>query len=150
MTWIAERLCTGALCPARIVNARNRGMLGAQLRVWIPTRVEQHKDGTNLMLRANSEELVDSSLESSGILLPKEIVKEDAHGVHADSFRPAKFTIDLRRIKSIGLPHLKLVDRRSRKKIASHQPWLVGIPIIGLRFSPAWSGTLSRAEVGNK
>ena len=56
------------------------------------------------------KKLVDALLEALWILLPQQIVQEDAHGVHAQRFRPAQFLVDLLRIERVRLPHLQFVD----------------------------------------
>ena len=43
---------------------------------------------------ADGEKGVDALLEAVGVLLPEEVVEEDAHGVHADGFGPAEFAVD--------------------------------------------------------
>ena len=67
-------------------------------------------------------------------------MQEDAHGVHADAFGPAKFAIDRDGVKGVGLPHFKLVDGGGRKKIRADRPRLLGVPRIGLCFRPALLG----------
>ena len=71
------------------------------------------------------------------ILLPEQVVQEDAHGVHADAFGPAQFAVDGGGIEGIGLPHLEFVDRGGGQKVRAHRPGLLGIPGIGLGLGPA-------------
>jgi hypothetical protein len=66
------------------------------------------------------------------ILLPEQVVQEDAHGVHAQTFRPAQLLVDLLWIESLRLPHFQLVDCIRRNVVAAHQPGLLRIPAIGL------------------
>ena len=79
------------------------------------------------------------ALKSRRVLLPKEVVQKNAHGVHAQIFRPSELLINLLRIKRVRLPHLKLVDRVHRHKITAHQPRLLGVPRVCLRLGPSLS-----------
>ena len=86
------------------------------------------------------EKLVDPLLEAFRVLLPQQIVQEDAHGVHAQAFGPAEFLVDLLRIEGVRLPHLQLVDGAGRNVVRAHQPRLLLIPGVGLFFGPALRG----------
>lgn len=76
-------------------------------------------------------------LKTHRILLPEQVVQEDAHGIHAHRFRPAEFLVDLDRIEGRRLPHLQLIDRRRGHVIAADQPWLLRVPGIRLLLRPA-------------
>jgi hypothetical protein len=89
------------------------------------------------MPRRNGQESVDALPEARRILLPEQVVQEDAHGIHAHRFRPAEFPVDLDRIEGRFLPHLQLVDRRLGHVIAANQPWLSRVPGIGPLLRPA-------------
>ena len=95
---------------------------------------------------ADCEEGVDALAEAGGVLLPEEIVEEDAHGVHADGFGPAEFGIDALWIEGVRLPHLELVDGVGGDVVAADEPGLLGVPGIGLVFSPAFGRTGSGGE----
>jgi hypothetical protein len=101
------------------VDAWNRGVLRTQVRQWIPTRIEEHKHGTNVMPGRDGQELVNPLLESGGVLLPQQVMKKNSHGVHAHGFGPSELGIDLNRIEGHLLPHLELVDGRLWNVIAS-------------------------------
>ena len=73
-----------------------------------------------MVLRGDGQELVEALEESRRILLPKQIVQEDSHGVHADGFCPSKLLVDLLRIERVGLPHLEFVDGVGWNEIAAH------------------------------
>ena len=89
-----------------------------------------------MVLRGNGEEYVDAFLESSGVL-PKQIVKEDPHGGHAEALRPTQFSIDAFGSKSCGLPHFEFVDGIGGKIVAAHEPRLLGVPGVGGFSGPA-------------
>ncbi len=86
-------------------------MLRTELRKWIPARIEQNEDGSDVVLRSNRKKYVDALLEPCLILLPKQVVEKDSHSIHAESLGPTKFLVDLLGIEYIGLPHFQLVDR---------------------------------------
>src|SRR6202022_4440658 len=90
------------------------------------------------MPRRDRQELVNALLKTGGILLPEQVVQEDAHGVHAHRFSPSQFLFDLFGIKRRLLPHLQLVDRRLRNIITSNQPGLLRVPSIRLLLRPTW------------
>src|SRR6516225_3387881 len=118
------------------MDPRDRRMLEAQVRQRIPTRVEEHEHGTNVMAPSNGQELFNSLLKANGVLFPKQIVEKNAHRIHAHRFCPAHFFVDLSRVESLLLPHLELVDRGLRYVIAAHQPWLTTVPVIRLLLRP--------------
>src|SRR2546429_5682980 len=82
------------------------------------------------MFRCNRQKLVDALLETISVLLPEQVMQEDAHRVHAEGFGPAKFLVDLFRIKSRLLPHFQLIDRRARNVIAPNKPRLLCVPFV--------------------
>src|SRR5947207_2631459 len=85
---VGQRHRAGTLHPAGIMDAGNWGMLRAEMRQRIPAGVEEDKHRTNVMARGDGQEAVEALLKAGGILLPKQIVQEDAHGVHAEGFGP--------------------------------------------------------------
>src|SRR5215469_7058039 len=109
------------------MHARNRWMLRTQPRVWVPAGVEENKDGADVMLRGDGQKLVDATPETLLILLPRQVVEEHAHGVHANAFSPAEFAVDLVRIEGVRLPHLELVNCIGWYEIRAHRPGLLGI-----------------------
>ena len=145
---VFENRSAGRLHPARVVYARNRWVLRSKLRIGVPARVEQDKDRTDMMARRDGQERIDPLCKSLRVLLPKQVVKEDAHGVHADAFGPPEFAVNCGRIKRVGLPHLQFVDGGGRQKVRAHRPRLPCIPRIGLRLAPALarSGNLLAVE----
>src|SRR5436309_1699065 len=64
-------------------------------------------------------------------------MKENAHGVHAESLCPAKLYVDPLRIKSVSLPHFQFVNGIRRIVVAPYQPRLMRIPGIRLFRCPA-------------
>ena len=103
----------------------------------IPARVKQNENWADVVARAYREKLVEALLESVGVLLPQQVVEENAHGIHADRLRPAELLVDLLGIEGCGLPHLQLVDRVVGNEVAAHQPRLLLIPRVGLFNRPA-------------
>ncbi|HYV00650.1 MAG TPA: hypothetical protein VE977_17595 [Pyrinomonadaceae bacterium] len=63
-------------------------------------------------------------------------MKKDAHGIHAETFRPAKLQIDPFRIKGVGLPHLELIDRARWVVVAANEPRLLRVPVARLLLRP--------------
>src|SRR5262249_735974 len=145
---IGKGLVTRALHPSGIVNARGRIVLLAQARSRVPAGVEEHQQRPDMVLGSDGQKLIEALLESGCVLLPKQIVQEHAHGVHAQGFSPAEFLIDLRRIEAVGLPHLELIDGRFRNVVTAHEPGLLRVPVIGLLFGPA--GGLSKGNSGTE
>ena len=111
--------------------------------MWMPEKaracngIEEHKHRTDVMPRRDGQELVDAFLKTGGILLPEQVVEEDAHGVHAHRFGPGEFLVDLFGIEGRLLPHLQLVDGGLRDVIAADQPGLLRVPRVGLLLGPA-------------
>jgi hypothetical protein len=137
LVWIGQRRGAWALNPSRVVDAGNRWMLRAEARMRIPAGIEEHQQRTNVMLRGDGQKLIKALPEAGGILLPKQIMQKDAHGVHAHRFRPSEFGIDLSGIEGCLLPHLELIDSRLGDVIAAHEPRLLHVPRVRLLLSPA-------------
>lgn len=125
---ISERRASWRLQPARIVNSGDRRMLRPKFRLRIPAGVEQNKQRFDVMPRRNLQELIDAFLEALRILLPQQIMKEDAHRVHPRVLGPPKFLVNLGGIECLCLPHLEFVDGIGRNVIAANDPWLLVIP----------------------
>src|SRR5262252_1292275 len=102
-----------------------------------PAGMKENKQRTDMMLRGDGQKLIDAFLETVGVPLPKQIVEEDAHGVHAERFRPAQFLIDLIWIERGLLPHFQFVYGGTRDVIATDKPWLLRVPIIRFFLRPA-------------
>ena len=49
-------------------------MLRTQTRQRIPAGIEEHKHGTDMMLRRDGQEPVDARLKTACILLPEQVV----------------------------------------------------------------------------
>ncbi len=107
-------------------------MLRAQVGQRIPAGIEDHKHGTDMMLRRDGQKAVDAFLKTCGILLPEQVVEKDPHRVHAHRLCPGEFGIDLGRVEGCLLPHFQLVDRRLGNVITANQPRLLRVP--GVRF----------------
>ena len=81
-----------------------------RVRIGIPNRIEEYKDRFDLVPRSDSEELIEATLKTFGVLLPKQVVKIDAHRIHAQTLGPPEFKIDPLRVERVSLPHLQLVN----------------------------------------
>src|SRR5262249_59410799 len=92
------------------MDARNRRTLRSELGIRIPAGIEQDKNRTDMVLRGDGQELIDTLCEARGVLLPEEVVQKNPHGLHAHTFRPSQFLVDLIGIKSFGLPHLEFIN----------------------------------------
>src|ERR1700721_507591 len=88
------------------------------------------------MLVGNGKKGINSLAETCGIMLPKQIGRKHAHGIHANLLRPSQFLINFLRIKGLGLPHFELVDSICGNVIAADRPSLSRVPSIGLFFRP--------------
>ena len=107
------------------------------MRQGIPAGIKKNKQRANVVLRGNSQELVNALLETVGVLLPEQIVQKNAHGVHAQRFGPTQFLVDLVRIKRRVLPHFQFIDGGARDVIAPDKPRLLRIPVVRLFLGPA-------------
>src|SRR5438128_2624699 len=91
------------------------------------------------------EELVDAIQEADRVLLPEEMMQEDAHRVEAEGLCPSQLAVDGTRVERCRLPHFELVDRRAGNEIAANQPSR-GIgprPCVLLRpYAARWSACL--------
>ena len=137
LRWIGEDFSARSLHPAGVVDAGNGRMLRAELGVRVPAGVEEDKDGADVMACGDGQKSVDALREAFRVLLPEQVVQEDAHGVHADGFGPAEFAIDGGGVEGVGLPHFQLVDGGGGKEVGAHRPGLLGVPGVGLGFGPA-------------
>ncbi len=125
-------------------------MLDAQLRIGIPARIEQHKDRFDVVLGGDIEEDVDALFKAVWILRIKLVVKEDAHGVHANAFGEAQFLVDLSRIEAVLFPHLKLIDGVGGNIVAADKPALLAVPRLGFFRRPALGRCIGRLRLGGK
>ena len=112
-------------------------MLRAEFGQRVPTGIEENEDGTDVVPIGDGEEAVEALLEAGGVLLPEQVVQEDAHRAHSQAFRPAQFLVDLSGIEGIRLPHFELIDRVGGDEIAADQPGLLLIPRLRLLLGPA-------------
>src|SRR4029078_3253441 len=116
-----------ALHPAAVVNAHARAALRTALRIGIPDAVEEDDDRADVVLRGNLEDLIDSLEEAFAVVLPRQVVEEDAGRVHSDGLGPAELAVDRFGIERVGLPHFKLVDRRAGDEVRTDQPGLLRV-----------------------
>src|SRR5258705_8962512 len=96
------------------MHAGTRRTLFSRNRIWVPTGIEQHEHRLDPMLVTNTQEGVETTLESTRVLLPHQVVQKDSHCIHAQTLRPSEFPINPFRIETVRLPQLKLVNRRRR------------------------------------
>jgi hypothetical protein len=89
------------------------------------------------MFRGYREKGVNALAEAGGILLPEQVVEENAHCVHADAFRPAELQVDALGVEGRRLPHLQFVDGRRGDVVRADEPGLLPIPVVGPLFGPA-------------
>ena len=84
--------------------------LTANNRPWVPDAIKKNWHHGDSMRDGNLEHLLNAVQECFALGLPKQVVHKDSHAVHAEQFgRPAQFAINRLQIKSVGLPHLKLI-----------------------------------------
>ena len=111
------------------------------------------------MFVGDLQKFVHTIEEACGILLPGEVVEENAHRVHAEALRPRfKFAVDGREIEGVGLPHFEFVDGGAGDEIAADQPGLLCVPVVGVLRRPlVWGGLergrrdkRSRRKIGRK
>src|ERR1700719_853567 len=112
----------GFISRAHKNGVRHRCALRAKMRHRIPYRVEEHEHRSNVVSVGNREELVHATQEADRILLPEEIVQEDAHCVEADRLCPSELTVDGTWVDGRDLPHLQLVDGRTGNEVATDKP----------------------------
>jgi hypothetical protein len=141
---IGEDRSSRRLHAARVVNSGNERMLRAELWIRVTAGIEEYEDGPDVMLGGNGQKLIDAVLKACGILLPNEVVQEDAHGVHAQALCPPELAIDLRRIEGRCLPHFKFVDGVGVKEVCAHKPRLLLVPLIGPVLGPTLRLALQR------
>src|SRR3569833_743743 len=122
------------------MDMRPRLMLLPQLWRRIPNAIEQNKHHADVMLVSDGKKLVHSLKKPFVILFPKQVMKENPHTGKTELLRPAQFAINGRRIPGFRLPGFQLVDRGTRRKIATYKPGLLCIPRIRLLDGPlaAW------------
>jgi len=133
---VIQHCCRWRLYPAGVVDAGNRGMLGPQPRVRVPAGIEQYEDGLDMVSGRNPQKHADPLLEAWRVLLPKQIVEEHPHGVHAEPLRPPELEVDPLGIERGRLPHFELVDGVVGDVVAAKDPRLSGVPGLRLRHRP--------------
>src|SRR3954467_785375 len=102
------------------------------------------------MAGSDAEKSIQALHETFGVLLPKLILQENAHGVHADRLTQPQFSVIDGRIEGGGLEHLKLVDSVRGNVVCADKPRLASVPGIGRVFSPAAATSgLSMKQSGN-
>jgi hypothetical protein len=126
------------------MDAGARLALLAEMWIRIPTGIEENEEDADVVLRSDGEKRVDTLLKAGGVLLPKQIVEENTHGVEAERLGPAEFEFDAFWIEGVRLPHFELVDGSGGNVVAADEPRLVRIPIVGFGFGPAGSGVCGR------
>ena len=97
-------------------------------RVGIPAVVEKNQGGQDMVLLGYVQEPVDALLETFRILLPGQVVQEDAHSIHPGIDCPAQLALDCLDIEGVRLPHFELVDGGGGDESAAHQPGQLLIP----------------------
>ncbi len=112
-------------------------MLFAEVRIRIPTGIEQDEKRLDVVFVCNLKENLNTLLETLRVLLPRKVVEKHSHSVEADGFGPAQFHIDSLCVERIGLPHFQFVDGGGWDVVASNEPGLPGVPIRGGLFCPA-------------
>ena len=119
------------------MDAGDRRVLFSKTRVGIPAGIEQNEQRLDVMFGRDLEEAIDAALEAGRVLLPEQVMQEDAHGVHSNGLGPAEFLVDAGGIEGIGLPHLEFVDCGGGEVVGADEPGLAGVPAFGLCFGPA-------------
>src|SRR5207248_11468536 len=107
------------------------------MRQGIPAGIKKNKQRANVVLRGNSQELVNALLETVGVLLPEQIVQKNAHCVHAQRFGPTQFLVDFVRIKRSILPHFQFIYGGAWDVIAPYIPLLLRISTVSIFLGPA-------------
>ena len=119
-----EEVRPGTLDPARVMDARPRRRLRAERELGIPAIVEEDEHRPDVVPVGDLQEPLQSPQEAAGVLLPQEIVKEDAHGVEPEVLGPAELLVDDGRVEGRRLPHLERVDGRPGDVVAAERPGL--------------------------
>jgi hypothetical protein len=141
---VGEFFSAGTLHPAGVMHAGDGRVLRAEFGVGVPAGVEEYEDGTDAVVRGDGEKFVEVLLEAFGILLPELVLQEDAHGIHADTLRHAEFFVVELRIPGCGLKHLQLIDGVGGDVVGSHQPRLLGVPLVRMFCAPTSRGFRGR------
>src|SRR6185312_12098161 len=105
--------------PAGIVDAGSWRRLEARVVPGIPAIIEENEDGADVVTVGDVEIPADAQAEPCRILLPRQVMKEDAHAIEADGFGISQFPVDGCRVECLLLPHLQLVDRSAGYKIGA-------------------------------
>src|SRR5687767_16026590 len=107
------------LYPPGVVNTGQWFRLRTGNWHLVPAIVKKHENGLDLLPVRYTEVLTNSLFKSCGILFPGNTVEVNPHSIKANIVCPAKFLTNCCRIKSCCLPHLQLVDRRTRQEVCS-------------------------------
>ena len=101
----------------------------------------QSSNSTSVVVRpclvGEGEELVQALLQPGGIVLPDEVLHEDAAGVEAQSRAPAEFAVDGLLVERFRRPELGGVGRRAGDVVEADDPRLLLAPGPGLVARPA-------------
>ncbi len=93
-----------------------------------------------MMAGGDGEKGVEAADEAFGILLPELVLKEDAHGVHADGFGEAQLAVVDGGVEGRSLKHLELVDGIGGNVVRADEPGLAAIPGVRRFLGPAGGG----------
>ena len=142
---VGQSFCSRALHPLGVMNPGAGSRLRAGLRQGIPNAVKNDEDNREVMAAGGAEELVHPVEKSSRVLLPGEVVEEDAQGIETQILGPGQFTVDLLEIEGIRLPHFELIDRVGGNIIAPDRPGPLLHPGLGFFRGPARPGAVGAA-----
>src|SRR5690606_26971209 len=92
---------------------------------------------TDAMTVGDVKKSVHTLKQSVCVVFPKEIVQEHSYRVEAEPFRPSKLAVDGSGIKGFGFPHVKLIDSRGWRIVATKYSTAVAIPAVDSLLAPA-------------
>jgi hypothetical protein len=105
-------------------------------REGIPNAIKNDEHHLNSVLVSARQELVQAFEKTVPILVPEQVVQKNPDAGETQVLRPAEFPVDGRRVPSVGLPHLQLVNSAARREVAAGQPALLCLPVVSLLVGP--------------
>ena len=122
------------------MNTLYRSRLYTEFRTLkTPAIRKESDDGTHAMFLTNTQKCIQSLFKPCRIRFPHHIMQEYAYRIESEFPGTSQLQLHGFRIKSLLLPHLKLIDCRSSNVVDTHRPFLRCVPCVCFFRRPSFS-----------